>query len=111
AVVYAVNGLIEFLHYFYRGLSRTDVESSITFWQRTATLVCALAALAWHPTVETLAVAMLVPSAIALAWSVRTARRLSSDSRPIGGAAQAATAEHFIRDVAPIGAGIVLSAL
>ena len=28
--VYVVNGLIEFLHYFYRGLARSDVESTLT---------------------------------------------------------------------------------
>ena len=29
-LVYVVNGLIEFLHYFYRGLARSDVESTLT---------------------------------------------------------------------------------
>src|SRR5262249_18245603 len=57
AIVYASNGLIEFLHYFYRGLSRSDLESSITLWQRGATLVCALAALWWRADVTALAVA------------------------------------------------------
>ena len=38
AVVYACSGLIELLHYFYRGLSRSDVESSLTLWQRGGTL-------------------------------------------------------------------------
>ena len=32
--VYACSGLIEFLHYFYRGLSRSDIESTLTLWQR-----------------------------------------------------------------------------
>src|SRR5580765_6531764 len=35
-LVYVVNGLIEFLHYFYRGLARSDVESTLTLWQRMA---------------------------------------------------------------------------
>ena len=39
-------GSIELLHYFYRGLSRSDVESSLTLWQRGGTLVCGLIALA-----------------------------------------------------------------
>ena len=30
AVVYACTGLVELLHYFYRGLSRSDVESGLT---------------------------------------------------------------------------------
>ena len=32
AVVYACSGLVELLHYFYRGLSRSDVESSLILW-------------------------------------------------------------------------------
>ena len=40
-LVYVVSGLIEFLHYFYRGLSRSDVESTLTLWQRLAMLVLA----------------------------------------------------------------------
>src|SRR5205807_1069280 len=43
AGVYILSGLVEFLHYFYRGLGRTDIESSLTLWQRAGTLVCGLA--------------------------------------------------------------------
>ena len=63
AVVYACSGLIELLHYFYRGLSRSDVESSLTLWQRGGTLVCGAIALAWKPDVTVLAIAMLLPVA------------------------------------------------
>ncbi len=49
ALVYACSGLIELLHYFYRGLSRSDVESSLTLWQRSATLVSALDRACWWP--------------------------------------------------------------
>ena len=31
AIVYGGSGLIEFLHYFYRGLSRSDVESTLSY--------------------------------------------------------------------------------
>jgi len=44
ACVYGASGLIEFLHYFYRGLSRSDVESSLILWQRGGTLACGLIA-------------------------------------------------------------------
>jgi len=116
ALVYACSGLIELLHYFYRGLSRTDLESSLTLWQRSATLVCALAAIAWWPDVTVLACAMLLPVAATLAMSVRLATRLSSgtgrspntDSRR---ADQVPSWTTLRRDVWPIGAGIVLSAL
>src|SRR5262249_54092539 len=42
---YAASGMAEFVHYLYRGLSRTDLESSITLWQRIATLASGLIAL------------------------------------------------------------------
>jgi O-antigen/teichoic acid export membrane protein len=116
ALVYACSGLIELLHYFYRGLSRTDLESALTLWQRSATLVCALAAIGWWPDVTVLACAMLLPVAATLAMSVRLATRLSSGSRrspntDIRRAGQAFPWTTLRRDVWPIGAGIVLSAL
>jgi O-antigen/teichoic acid export membrane protein len=133
-LVYAASGLVEFLHYFYRGLSRSDIESSLTMWQRAATLVCGLAALAWRPSVGTLAVALLIPVIVTLAVSLRLAGRLSSRIAPgpyvgsgfsptyvgppdrlrQGDGAQEGgrhVPSVFFRDVAPIGAGILLSAL
>jgi len=130
AIVYACNGLVEFLHYFYRGLSRSDLESSLTLWQRGATLVCALAALAWRPDVTALAIAMLVPSVATLVVSLRIALgnrwvrpdELSAGADPrvgptadprVGSSVDPASFPWvaFRRDVWPIGVGIVLSAL
>jgi O-antigen/teichoic acid export membrane protein len=130
ALVYAVSGLIELLHYFYRGLSRTDVESSLTLWQRTATLVCGVIALMLVPDVTVLAGALLLPAAVTLVASVRIARRLSTaDGAQIRDTSGSADAEVsvdanqsrrivdlaawpiFRREIWPIGAGIVLSAL
>jgi len=106
ACVYGASGLVEFLHYFYRGLSRSDVESSLTIAQRAGTLVCGVAALLWRPDVSVLALAMLIPVAATLAGSLSIARRLA------GGEPKAVVATgSFVRDVFPIGAGIVLSAL
>ena len=122
ALVYACSGLIELLHYFYRGLSRSDVESSLTLWQRGATLGCGLIALAWRPDVTVLAVAMLIPVAVTLAISLRIAQGMNvAQGEYVAqgvGVAQGATFTSdsatfgvFRRDVWPIGAGIVLSAL
>jgi O-antigen/teichoic acid export membrane protein len=136
AAVYACSGLVELLHYFYRGLSRSDVESSLTLWQRGGTLACGLIALAWKPDVTTLAIALLIPVAVTLAVSLRIATRLGADTqiRPynrdasdhygVGAGLRAGATNHvgadlrvdptlavFRRDVWPIGAGIVLSAL
>lgn len=107
ALVYILSGLIEFLHYFYRGLARSDVESTLTLWQRLATLGCAMLALAWRPTLTWLAVAMLVPVASTLVFSVHLAARLGRQA----GAGSADRPTSFWTDVFPIGAGIVLSAL
>src|SRR5262249_17666942 len=81
ALVYIITGLIEFLHSFYRGLDRTDVESSLTMWQRVSTLGLALAALAWRPQLTTLAVAMLVPVLITFAISVKYAWSLEASAQ------------------------------
>ena len=113
-LMYACSSLIEFLHYFYRGLSRSDVESSLTIWQRAATLVCGLLALAWRADVTVLAVAMLVPVAVTLVVSLRIASRLGAANdmvAPAGPRAGPGLATEFRREVLPIGAGIVLSAL
>ena len=119
AVVYAGSGLIEFLHYFYRGLSRSDLESSLTLWQRGGTLVCGLLALAWTPDVTMLGAAMLLPVVATLAVSLRLAWRLARSSSSVVGrvlsdpatAAGPKDPPYFLRDVFPIGAGILLSAL
>jgi O-antigen/teichoic acid export membrane protein len=116
ALAYACNGLVEFLHYFYRGLSRSDVESSLTLSQRGGTLVLGLAALAWSPDVTVLALAMLVPAFATLVVSLRIAARLGAVNAPRGvpytsTTTPGATSAVFRRDVWPIGVGIVLSAL
>jgi lipopolysaccharide exporter len=130
ALVYAVSGLVELLHYFYRGLSRSDIESSLTLWQRSAMLVCGLIALTLSPNVITLAIAMLLPAAVTLAASMRIAARLApAEPEQVRDAAGNASGEVcsganqspqigdlpawpiFKRDIWPIGAGIVLSAL
>jgi O-antigen/teichoic acid export membrane protein len=109
-VVYAGSGLIELLHYFYRGLSRSDLESSLILWQRGGTLACGGIALAWKPDVTVLAIALLIPVVVTLAISLRIATRLHR-SEAIGAAPPRITFRAFRRDVWPIGAGIVLSAL
>jgi O-antigen/teichoic acid export membrane protein len=108
AFVYGGSGLIEFLHYFYRGLSRSDVESSLILSQRISTLALAAAALAWRPGVATLAIAMLVPIAATLVISLRLAHRITP---PAESRSPVVNDDDFWRDVFPIGAGIVLSAL
>jgi O-antigen/teichoic acid export membrane protein len=125
AAMYAGSSLIEFLHYFYRGLSRSDLEASLILWQRGGTLACGFLALAWKPDVTVLALALLLPVAVTLAVSLRIALRVEADPRVISAAgadtrlrpytpsvgADARVGATFLGDVFPIGAGIVLSAL
>jgi O-antigen/teichoic acid export membrane protein len=110
ALVYAIGGLVELLHHFYRGLSRTDIESSVVVAQRLGTLVCGLAALAWRPTVGTLGAALLAPVLVSFVVSLRIAyglaQRAQRHTRPLSKSGM-----EFLRDVVPIGAGIVLSAI
>jgi O-antigen/teichoic acid export membrane protein len=111
-LVYACSGLVEFLHYFYRGLSRTDVESSLTLWQRGGTLVCGLSALAWWPNVTVLAIAMLLPVAATLVVSLRIAARFGTPGTPVPRTSSSYVTPVVLQlEVLPIGAGIVLSAL
>jgi O-antigen/teichoic acid export membrane protein len=112
--VYACNALVELLHYFYRGLSRSEVESSLTLWQRLATLGGAVAVLMWRPDLTLLAWALLAPALVTCLASLRIARRLARSAARGGGAAAdrlTSTARELRQDVAPIGLGILLSAL
>ncbi|HEX4348380.1 MAG TPA: oligosaccharide flippase family protein, partial [Vicinamibacterales bacterium] len=104
---YIVGGLIEFLHYFYRGLSRSDLESTLTLAQRLATLALAAGVLWIHPSVTLLAAAMLVPVVATWLYSTKLAFSMASDT----GERLGSVASEWVRDVMPIGAGIVLSAL
>jgi O-antigen/teichoic acid export membrane protein len=126
ALVYLVSGLVEFLHYFYRGLSRSDIESTLTLGQRLSTLAVALAVLSWWRDPAMLAAGMLLPAVATFACSLRRARQMGraaragtdrgeagpTDGSKPGAAPPASTARvEFQRDVFPIGLGIVLSAL
>ena len=112
-VAYILGGLVEFLYYFYRGLDRSDLESSLTLGHRLALLVAAMAVLAWRPDLDWLAAAMLLPAAGALIVGLAVAFRLRAPhpSRVVHLMDRRSVAAEFSRDVLPIGAGIVLSAM
>jgi O-antigen/teichoic acid export membrane protein len=115
-LVYVGSSLLEYLHYFYRGLSRSDLESSLTLLQRISMLVLSVAVLTWRPTLTWLASAMLLPVVTTLIVSARLAARLGRRAAALGQTSGQAPAceggwAAFRRDVLPIGAGVVLSAL
>jgi len=112
ALVYLLSGLIEFLHHFYRGLGRSNIESSLVLALRAGSLVVAIAALTWSPDPVVLAMALLAPTAAVLAVSTAIARRLPRAASVVEGqAVRETTPRRFWSDVAPIGIGIALSAL
>lgn len=111
AFAYVVSGLVEFLHYLYRGLSRSDLESTLTLGQRGLTLICAVAVLWWRPSVTGLGVAMLGPSLATFVWSIRRAKRLAGETPELLAPPAPRSSLNRSSDILPIGLGILLSAL
>jgi O-antigen/teichoic acid export membrane protein len=110
-VGYLAAGLVEFVHYFYRGLSRTDIESTLTLWHRGGLLAVAMLALWLRPDVTLLAAVMVVPPVVAGIYTLRLSARMAAPRSVPHGSVTRPRLPEFVRDVAPIGAGIVLSAL
>lgn len=116
---YLVNALTEFVNHLFRGLSRTDLESTITASSRLAVLALGAAGLWWWPSLATLALAITTVACVTLAVSVRTAWRLLDatgrptvpDARPAVGGWPLSRGREFLHDVLPVGVGVVLSAL
>ena len=109
-VAQLLNAVLETLAHAYRGLGRSDIESTIVVSQRLATAAAAIVALQWSPSLLLLATTLVVPPAVALAASLGTARRLlASDGLDlpldIGGEAGSPWSH------VPAGLGILVSAL
>lgn len=105
--------LIEFLNYYYRGLLRSELESSINLSHRILALALAALVLWWLPTLLGLASALAVATALVLAWSAHLSFRLNrlevdvTDEWP----SQVLSLRILIRQILPIGGGILFSAL
>lgn len=108
-VAQILNAVLDTLSHAYRGAGRSDVESGIQFAQRIATAIAATAVVVVHPSLTWLAMALAVPPAVALLASQRLARRFFVG--PAGADVERLSWPRFAHDVAPLGAGIVLSAL
>lgn len=107
---YAASGFSECVYHFFRGLGRSDLESTLTLVQRGAMGALALGALWWHPSLNALALAMLVPAAATAGIALVVANRLAPEWQGPGSSRNAVWHE-LVGDVAPIGVGILLSAL
>jgi O-antigen/teichoic acid export membrane protein len=103
--------VVETIAHFFRGIQRAEIEAAIHTSHRLATLAWALVVLSLRPRLDYLGVAMLVPPLIAIAVSITIAARLSENDpvRTMEGAIL--TPSRFLRDVLPLGAGVLVSAL
>jgi O-antigen/teichoic acid export membrane protein len=111
ATAYATSGVTECLYYYFRGLGRTDIESSLTLLQRTSMGLLALGALWRAPRLEPLAWAMLIPAVVTLAAAGLAAARLARSTARVPPHRRLDRRHEFLRHVAPIGVGLLLSAL
>ena len=114
--------ILETIAHYFRGLQRSEIESAIHAAYRMTMLVCALVVLWWWRRLDYLAIAMLIPGVIAIGVSMIVAMRLSIRLRPDTTGMTAAeqpwyapsgglTAAKFFRDVFPLGAAVLISAL
>ena len=110
-VVFAqlTSAIVETVAHYFRGIQRSEIEASIHAAQRFTTLALSLIVLFWWPRLDLLGVAMLLPAVCAMLVSVSIAWRLSGaglvDRGPV------LTPAKFARDILPLGAGVLISAL
>ncbi|HUR33742.1 MAG TPA: oligosaccharide flippase family protein [Vicinamibacterales bacterium] len=110
-VAYAATGMSECLYYFFRGLERTDLESTFTLAQRAIMAGLAIGVLWLRPDITLLAGAMLLPAVLTLGLTAATARRLAAGRDQGRRVIAMPRGDEFLHSVAPIGLGILLSAL
>lgn len=106
-----ISSVAEFLNYAYRGLGRSELESGLSVAQRLAALVLAAAGLYLAPTVLAVGVALTASALGALGASLIIAHRITRSSVHDSAEPDPLTWSTWMRDVAPIGVGLVLSAL
>lgn len=99
--------MTETIAHYFRGLQRSEIESAIHAADRLTMLALALTVLWWWRRLDYLAVAMLIPGAIAVAASSLIALRLA-DGDETGAPLDPA---RFCRQVLPLGAAALISAL
>lgn len=100
----------EFFYHVYRGLSRSDLESTMAVGHRLGMFSLASVVLWRAPSLAAFALSLLVPAALLLAVAWRAAVRLIPPS-PRSKAPRWAPAVPTLRVMWPLGLGLALSAL
>lgn len=100
----------ETVAHYYRGLQRTEIESAIHSAYRIATLIGALAVLSFWRRLDYLGIAMLTPALVAAVISIAIALRLMPDAVDDDPPARL-TPRVLFRQVLPLGAGVLISAI
>ncbi|MEE8584264.1 MAG: oligosaccharide flippase family protein [Acidobacteriota bacterium] len=103
------SALIEFLNYFYRGLEKAHLESTLNLLHRLPGLILAGAILLSRPSLTAVSLALLATSLLTLAVSLPLAFKLASE-RSFSELSQGPAGIPW-KEVFPIGIGIILSAL
>ena len=103
--------VVETVAHYFRGIQRSEIEAAIHASHRLITLVWALVVLWLWRRLDYLGVAMLVPPLAAIVASIFIAARLSEAGAESEGDATVLTPSRFVRNVLPLGAGVLLSAL
>jgi O-antigen/teichoic acid export membrane protein len=103
--------VIETVAHYFRGVERSEIESAIHAAHRFTTLALALIVLWWWPRLDYLGAAMLIPAVVALIVSIVIAWRLSDAGWDPGLGAPFLTPAKFARDILPLGAAVLISAL
>jgi O-antigen/teichoic acid export membrane protein len=105
--------IVETIAHYFRGLQRSEIESAIHAAYRLTMLVLALVVLWWWRRLDYLGIAMLIPGVIAIIVSIAIAMRLSIRLKPdtTRMRGDGLTPSTFFRDVFPLGAAVLISAL
>ena len=104
--------IVETVAHFFRGLQRSEIESIVHASHRFTTLVLALTVLWQWPRLDYLGAAMLIPAVLALVASAGIAWRLSAPHRVLDSRREPViTPSRFARDILPLGAAVLVSAL
>ncbi len=109
--------VIETIAHYFRGLQRSEIESAVHLIYRLTMLVLAMVVLWWWRRLDYLGIAMLVPGVIAMVASLVIALSLSIRKPDITGESLCGppsgglTPRLFFRDIFPLGAAVLISAL